>query len=87
MWRGGGGGGGGVREREREIVSNVLCDCILVLCLVIGYVLQFGKIALTRVNCYFFFCFSFFSFFLVFSLWHIARENEKPQADSLERQQ
>ena len=25
--------------------------------------------------------------FLVFSLWHIAHENEEPQADSLERQQ
>ena len=74
------------REREREFVLTVLGDCVLVLCLVIGYVLQFGEIANTRVNYYFFFCFSFFSFFLVFSLWHIASENEKPQADSLERQ-
>ena len=37
------------REREREFVLTVLCDCVMVLCLVISYVLQFGKMAHTRV--------------------------------------
>ena len=45
-----------VRARARACVLAEVCfDCVLILCFVMGYVLQFGEMAHKRVHYYYYY--------------------------------